>query len=128
MQVLHVSPFERDISIEHGEEHNACTPHINCPSVIALLRDDFRRYVSRCAALIIEDLTRLHSLSNSKICYLDVSLIIEEDVFQLDISMKNVFRMNIADSFYNLFEKILCEDLIQLASLADIGKEVATRA
>jgi hypothetical protein len=122
VQVFHVSPFKRNISIEHGEEHDSCTPHINCPSIIALLCDDFRCYISRCAALIIEDLTRFHSFSNSKISYFDVSLVIEEDVLQLDISMKNVFRMNIADSFYNLFEKILCEDFIQLASLADIGK------
>jgi hypothetical protein len=104
VQVLHVSPFERYVSIEHGEEHDSCTPHINCPSIIALLCDDFRGYVSRCAALIIKDLARFHSLSNSKISYLNMSLIIKEDVLQLDISMKNVFRMNIADSFYNLFE------------------------
>jgi hypothetical protein len=77
VKVLHVSSFERDISIEHGEEHYPCTPHINCPSVIALLCNDFRGYVSRCAALIIEDLTRLNSLSNSEISNLDVSLIIE---------------------------------------------------
>ena len=122
MQVLHVSPFERDISIEHGEEYYSCAPHINCPSIIALLCYDFRRYVSRCAALIIEDLARFHSLSYSEISYLDVSLVIEEDVLQFDVSMKNVFRMNVADSFNNLFEKILCENFIQLASLADIRK------
>jgi len=36
-----------------------------------------------------------------------MALIVKKDVFQFNVSMKYILWMNIADSFYDLFEQVL---------------------
>ena len=107
MKVFHISPFKWYISIKHSKENNSCTPHVNSASIIPFFSDYFRGNIGRSTTLIIKRLSWFDLFSNTEICDLDMTLIVKKDVFQFNVSMKYILWMNIADSFYDLFEQVL---------------------
>lgn len=128
MQLLHVAGFERDSSTEHCVEDNSSAPDVCLEACVALLTKNLGGNVGGGAALLVHDVAGFDQLAHSEVCNFDVSLAIEEDVIELDVSVKNPLAMNVAQAFNDLSEDDLGADLVQLLSLSDVVEQVATGA
>lgn len=126
MKLFHILTFEWYISIKHSIQNHTSAPHIDCPSIISLFGYDLRGNVSWCTTLIIENLARFDLFAYSEVGNFYMTLIVKKDVFQLDISMQNVLRMNIANTLYDLLEEVFSKSLIELPPLPDKGEQVTS--
>lgn len=62
--------------------------------------------------MLMHDVSWFDKLGDAKVCNLDVSLTIKEDVVELDVSMKDPLSVDVPKSFDDLFEEHFSDILI----------------
>ena len=68
----------------------------------------------------MHDIVSFHVLANTEVGDLDVTLTVEQDVVQLDVTMQNALLVNVAKALDNLSEDDLGLCLIQLFALSHV--------
>jgi len=125
VQIFHVICLEGHCSIEHGEEHHASRPQVCLEALVALVSDNFWSYVSRSSTLLKHDLSGLHLLADSKVANFHISLTVQQNVVQLNVTVQNSLRMNVANALDNLLENYLGSHLVQLLALTHEVEQIA---
>ena len=95
MQILHIIGLEGDCAVEEGVEDDTSRPEISLETRIATVPNDLRGDVSWGAALLTHNLTLADLLRDSEIRDLNLSLTVQEDVVQLDVTMKDIASVQI---------------------------------
>lgn len=127
MQLVHRLRLERHRAVEHGKQDDAGAPQVHIQTV-ASVTQDLRRYVGRCPTLLSHDLIRLDLPGHSKVRYLDVTLAIEQYIVKLDVPMRDILRVNIAQTVDNLTENLLSEGFLQPPSFTHVVEQITTGA
>ena len=91
VQIVHGVRLERDRAVEHGVQHDPCTPDIRLEPVVALVSQDLGSDVGRGATLLGHLLFQgLDHSRDAEVGDLDVAVAVQEDVVQLDVSVDHV--------------------------------------
>ena len=125
MQIFHVICFEWYCASEKGEKNNTCTPHIRLKPFVSLIPDNFGGNIGGSTTLLIHHLALFHSFWDSKISNFDHTFTVEQNIVQLDVSMQNWLRMNVAQAFNNLLEKNFSKIFIALFALPHKVKQIS---
>ena len=128
MQVLHIVGLERDGTEEEGKQDDTRAPQVSLESLVALVPDDLGSNIGWCTTLLEHEFALFDRLRDAKVSNLDVTLSIQKDVVQFDVSVQDFLRVNVADSFYNLLEEHLGQWLIQLLPLSHEVQQIASCA
>lgn len=128
MKLVHVCTFERNCSIQHCKQNNTTRPYIWSLSIIPFVHEHFWSNVGRSTTLISQNFLFLNYSRYSKITKLELSLMIEQYVVKLYISMNNAFLMHIYESLNKLLEEVFCIVLRELSSLSYIVKQISSWA
>lgn len=88
-----VGPFKGETAVEHGIEQDPAGLNVHRRTTLLLLEHDLWSHLGRCPTedahpLVIGDARR-----ESKVYEFDVVLFVQQDVFQLDISMGDTFTV-----------------------------------
>ena len=74
MKILHVISFERNRTLDHRKQDDACTPKIGFESLVTFVSNNLWRDIGGSTALLEHLLTVFHLLTYAKICDFYVSL------------------------------------------------------
>ena len=69
---------------------------------MADVHDDFWSHVLWCATECISTIPRLELLDEPEISQLDVTIVLEKDIFRLEISVDQVHGMDVVEHNYDL--------------------------
>ena len=127
VQLVHRLRLERHRAVEHGKQDDASAPQVHIQTVAAVTQD-FGRYVGRCTTLLSHDLIRLDLPGHAEVRYLDVTLAIQQYIVELNVPMRDILRVNIAQTVDNLTENLLREGLLEPPSFTHVVKQIATGA
>ena len=128
MEIFHVISLERHCSEEESKQNNACTPEVSLEALVALISDDLWGNVGRCATLLKHGLSLFDRLGDAEIGYLDMALAVKQDVVQLDVSVQDLFRVDVANTLYDLLEENLCKRLLELFPFPHEVEQVTSSA
>jgi len=132
VEVVHVVGFEGDGPVEHRIEHHPSAPDVHIERVLLVLQY-FRSNVGRRPALLGHLLdfiglgVLLTLLRHPEVRYLHITLPVQEDVVQFDVSVRNVLRVDVAQPINNLLEYYLGVGLLETPPLPNIIQKVSTR-
>jgi len=126
MKLIHARSFEWNCTVKHGKQNNSCAPQVDAKAVSVLVFEDLGSNICRCSALLFHLGSRYTLLADTKVCNLDRTLAVKQDVIQLDVSVANMLRMNILETINNLFEYLFSIWLLESSSLSDIIKQITS--
>jgi hypothetical protein len=95
VQILHIVCLKRDCAVKEGVEDDTSRPEISLETRIPTVSNDLWGDVSWRAALLTHNLTLADLLRDSEIRDLNLSLTVQEDVVQLDVTMKDIASVQI---------------------------------
>lgn len=127
MELIHRLCLERDSTVEHGEEYDTRTPHIDIKAV-ATVAQDLRSDVGWRATLFAHNLIGLYLPGDTEVSDLYIAFAIEEDIVKFDIAMRNILGMNVAQSINNLLENFLSKRLLQSAAFTHVIEKITASA
>ena len=128
VEVLHVVSFEWHCSEEESKQNYTCTPEVSLEALVALISDDLWGNVGWCATLLKHGLSLFDRLGDAKISYLDMALAVKQDVVQLDVSVQDLFRVDVANTLYDLLEENLRKRLLKLFPFPHEVEQIAASA
>jgi len=111
VDIVLTADFERWSLSQNHEQNNSCSKDINSFSIILFSFVDFRGHIGDCSKLSLKKTTSVSSLSwscKSKICNLNIVILVEHDVFRLEITMADASVMAVFESLHHLAEEESC--------------------
>ena len=122
---------KRQVSRQHGIENDAAAPNINCAAdVEALADDELRGGIAGTAAACLHEIicAVLETVCKTKISDNDVAVAVEEEVFELEVTVDNFLLVDVPDAGDELRKEFRSVTLAQIAMGEDMVKELATRS
>ena len=123
---VYILVFERKPSTQHHIEDDPDTPDVNLRPRIDTTSDDFWGSIVWAAATRGQEITVRDFVGQSKIGNLDIEIIVEENVFRLEITMDDFKPVRILDAGDDLLEKLASACFGHLAMLYDVVEQLAT--
>lgn len=105
VEVLRVLALERETAAEHGIEKNAGGPDVGGWAQVVSPLDDLRRHVRRSSAENLQLGLGWRAAAKAKINEFDDLLAVNDDVFKLDVSVRDVALMEIVQSQEKLLDE-----------------------
>ena len=97
--------------------------------MIWLLGEDLRCHISWCADLRSVGagaVSTLKRAGKTEVNDLDVVELVEEDVFWLQVSVREALRVDVVDALQNLLEEVLADLFSEGSRVCDVVEEFAT--
>ncbi len=104
MKICHIVRLEWYCSIQHRIEHNPCTPQVSTKAPVTFVSENFGCNIGWCSTLFLDELMLLDDLGHSEITQFNSFLIIEQDVIQLDVSVKHASAVAMTQTIDDLLE------------------------
>ena len=104
-QRLNVLILEGKPSTKHHVEDYSATPNINLRSGVEATTNDFRGSVIGASATRFEEVAVLDLTRETEVGNLHVQIVVEQDVFWLEIPMDNLEFVTIFDAGHDLLEE-----------------------
>ena len=104
-QRLNVLIFEGKPSTKHHIEDHSATPNINLRSGVETTTNNFRGGVVGTSATRFEEVAVLDLTRETEVGNLDIQVVVEQDVFWLEIPMNDLEFVAIFDAGHDLLEE-----------------------
>ena len=104
-QRLNVLIFEGEPSAKHHIEDYSATPNINLRSGVEATTNNFRGGVIGASATRFEEVAVFDLTRETEVGNLDVQVVVEQDVFWLEIPVNDLEFVAILDAGHNLLEE-----------------------
>ena len=128
VELLCVLIFKRKIAAHHCVQNNTRTPDIRAQAVVTLSFNHFRSSVARAAARRFQFLPFLIQVAQAEVDELYVVVVVQKQIFRLQIAMHNAELMNVFYSRQNLGVHFAGFDFLQAPVLHDVLKKFAAAA
>lgn len=126
MKLVHRPSLEWNCSIQHGKKDDASGPKITLSVISIFVPQNFWCYVSWGTTLLFHFVSGLNLFWDTKVSYFDLSFTIKKNVIQFDVSMCDIFWVNVSQTSYYLLENFLCKRLFESPTFSDIVKKITT--
>lgn len=93
-----VGSTEREAAAKNGVKQDAKSPHVSRRAGVFGPSDDFRGHVGRSATEDLELLCVRKTGAEAEVDDLDVSLVVQKEIFELDVPMSDRAGMAVLDS------------------------------
>lgn len=107
---------------------DAGRPNVNFEASVARLAHDLRSGVSRRAALLVENLILRNAPTHSEVAYLDVTLAVQQNVLELQVTVHHALLVHVSDTEHELPEDELGLPLFKPPALFYIFLQIAAWA
>mmetsp|Transcript_26557 Transcript_26557/g.47703 ORF Transcript_26557/g.47703 Transcript_26557/m.47703 type:complete len:231 (+) Transcript_26557:2686-3378(+) len=124
-EVVVVNTSEWKTPTQHGEEKDSQSPNIHWLGLVVPPHDDLRCHVIRSAAESPRLALSRQDCREAEVNNFHVFLIIEQDILELDVSVRHVQSVAVVDCLYNLSEESL--DALFRQSFHSLLPEVAVK-
>jgi hypothetical protein len=124
-QGLNVVILEGKPSTEHHVENDSATPNINLRSGVKTTANYFGCGVIRASATRFEEVAVLDLARETEVGNFDVEVVVEEDVFWLEIPVNNLEFVAVFDARHDLLEKPTSDLFIHAAVRDDVFEQFA---
>jgi len=125
-QRLDVFILEGKPSTQHHVENDSATPDINLRSGVKATANNFRGGVVGASATRFEEVTVLDLTRETEVGNLHVQVVVEQDVFWLEISMDNLEFVAVFDARHDLLEEPTGNRLSHTSVRDDVFEQLAT--
>ena len=124
-QGLNVVVFEGKPSTEHHVENDSATPDINLRSGVEATANDFGCGVIGASATRFEEVAVLDLARESEVGNLDVEVVVEKNVFWLEIPMNNLQFVAVFYAGHDLLEKSTSDGFTHATVRDDVLEQFA---
>ena len=128
VQVADLVRLERHVAVQHRVEADASAPDVDREALVAHVLHDLRCDVRRRATLLEQQLVDLDLLADAEVAYLDVAVAVQQDVVELDVTVRDAILVQVGDALHDLPEDELGVLLTELTALAHVVQEVSAGA
>src|ERR1700722_121841 len=104
-QKLDILVLERKTATQHHVQYYSTAPHINFRPCIKPTSDDLRSSVIRAATTGLQEITIFDLVRETKVCDLDVEVVIKENVFWFQIPVHDLQLVTVFDTGDELLEE-----------------------
>ena len=104
-QRLNILIFERKPSAKHHVEDDSATPNINLRTGVKATANNFRRSVIGASATRFEEVAVLDLTRETEVGNLDVQVVVEQNIFWLEIPVNNLELVAVFDAGHDLLEE-----------------------
>jgi hypothetical protein len=125
-QRLNILILEGKPSTKHHVEDDSATPNINLRSGVKATTNDFRGGVIGAPATRFEEVAVLDLARETEVGNLDVQVVVEQDVFWLEIPMNNLELVAVFDAGHDLLEEPTGNWLSHTPVCDDVLEQFAT--
>ena len=101
--ILWIGVFEWELALDHNEKNHSKSKYVYFTAIVFLILEDFWSWVDFSTSPSFEFVDVCID-RNSKICYLDIVISIQKNVFWFEIAVNNAFSVHVINGFYNLVE------------------------
>lgn len=106
VQIGRICVFKGQIATNESEKDDSHTPNVNLGSMIALSSNHFRCSVTWRSAGCLQSLASLVGIGETKIDNFHVLVVVEKQIFRLQISVHNIELVQVFDTGNYLVEKL----------------------
>jgi hypothetical protein len=119
--------IKRQSPSEKGEQDDTARPNVTSCSIIRLSCHDFRRCVMRAAARSLQHALVCLPCRHTKVCDLDILVLVEQQVLGLQIAVADIESVAIIDGEDDLLKVVQGLAWWQAASPYKVVEQLATR-
>lgn len=119
--------FKRQKAREHRKQDHSRGPHINATPVVQLALDHLGSGVAWRSTSSLESLSLLVGVGQAKVNQLQILLVVEQEIFRLQISVHNAQLVQVLDRALDLLEEFASLFFLKLLLFDDVVEQLAPR-
>lgn len=128
IQTLRVLVLEGKVTADEAVEHNSCAPDVSLGPNVFESFDQLGRSVTWRATSCYQLLIRLERVTQTKIHYLQVLLLVQKQVLRFDVPVSNAKLSQILNAGNELLEKAASLILLEMVLGSDVVEQLTVAA
>ena len=117
--------FEGKKSAEKGKQNDAARPSVNESSLVLFTSNHFRGGIAGASTRCLKSLSDAESVREAEVNYFDVFIVIQKQVFGLEVSVDNAESVHVLDARYYLLVELASFDFFQARVFNDVVEELS---
>jgi hypothetical protein len=121
-----VRVFKGQVSTDECEHDDSTTPDIHIGAQVPLARNHLRSSIAGTSTCSLQSLSGLISIGQTKVNYLDVLVLVKQEVLWLQVSVHDVQSVQVLHSIHDLLEEPACLVLLDSSLSHDVVEQLSS--